>query len=265
MSGPKVIRIVTREEIIAICQGMLARLDAAIASWRRTGERNETVGAADIASTEKRRDALRALLAKDRFGELQAQVGGEIAFLKADTQDRLARAASAAASAARANRRTANTARSLLESLDRERKAVPAELRRKLVAASDGGKGADAAINAAFQLLDPPAESVISKKQGEIAKALGGGANILTLQAWTAGNATRDDEIVDRVESEIAELQVRAGPQLAETFAARADALRREVPERRRMVADSLLLELAGSRPLRWCSSAARWSSALSR
>ena len=86
MSGPKVIRIVTREEIIAICRGMLARLDAAIASWRRIGERNGTVDAADVAATEKRRDALRALLAKDRVVELQAQVGNEIAFLKADTQ-----------------------------------------------------------------------------------------------------------------------------------------------------------------------------------
>ena len=33
MSGPKVVRIVTREEILALCEGQLARVDAALADW----------------------------------------------------------------------------------------------------------------------------------------------------------------------------------------------------------------------------------------
>ena len=116
MSGPKVIRIVTREEIIAICRGCWRASTPRSPRGDASANATERSDAADIAATEKRRDALRALLAKDRFVELQAQVGNEIAFLKADTQDRLAHAASAAAEAARAARRTANTARSLLES-----------------------------------------------------------------------------------------------------------------------------------------------------
>jgi hypothetical protein len=40
MSGPKVVRIVTREEILGICHGQLARVDAALAEWTRKGRRN---------------------------------------------------------------------------------------------------------------------------------------------------------------------------------------------------------------------------------
>lgn len=41
MSGPKVVRIVTREEHEAICRGMLARIDAALEQWAETGRRND--------------------------------------------------------------------------------------------------------------------------------------------------------------------------------------------------------------------------------
>ncbi|MGE8334829.1 hypothetical protein, partial [Pseudomonas laurylsulfatiphila] len=34
MSGPKVVRIVTREEILAICDGHLQRLELALARWQ---------------------------------------------------------------------------------------------------------------------------------------------------------------------------------------------------------------------------------------
>lgn len=43
MSGPKVIRIVTREEILEICRGQLARVDAALEHWTRIGRRNGCV------------------------------------------------------------------------------------------------------------------------------------------------------------------------------------------------------------------------------
>ena len=90
--------------------------------------------------------------------------------------------------------------------------------------------------------------AVVSEKQREIAKALGGDAGPLTLQSWVANNAPREDAVVDRVENEIAKLQVRAGPEVVEAFIARADALRRQAsPERRQSMADSLLLELVAA------------------
>ncbi|BBI42545.1 hypothetical protein ALP64_204920 [Pseudomonas syringae pv. actinidiae] len=39
MSGPKVVRIVTREEIIAICEGHLQRLERAVNRWQTQATR----------------------------------------------------------------------------------------------------------------------------------------------------------------------------------------------------------------------------------
>ena len=52
MSGPKVVRIVTREEIIALCQRQLARLDAHIESWTSTGRRHGVVSEAEAEEME---------------------------------------------------------------------------------------------------------------------------------------------------------------------------------------------------------------------
>lgn len=54
MSGPKVVRVVTREEIIAICQGHIAALVAAFEQWQRVGKRNEIVDAEDIRLAQSR-------------------------------------------------------------------------------------------------------------------------------------------------------------------------------------------------------------------
>lgn len=89
MSGPKVVRIVTREEIIAICQGHLARMDAAAQEWVKVGRRNGVLTDAEISATQSRHEALRNLLARGRYMDLQKKVPEEISFLQADQEARL--------------------------------------------------------------------------------------------------------------------------------------------------------------------------------
>jgi hypothetical protein len=60
---------------------------------------NQLLGDEDVERVRKRQAELRALLAADRFTELQKQVPNEIAYLQADTERRLSEAASKAASA----------------------------------------------------------------------------------------------------------------------------------------------------------------------
>lgn len=48
MSGPKVVRIVTRGELLAFCEGILARLDAAVEEWIKIGRRNDTLTEAEV-------------------------------------------------------------------------------------------------------------------------------------------------------------------------------------------------------------------------
>src|SRR4051794_6157375 len=47
MSGPKAFRVVTREQVIAICRGHLDRLDVAVAEWTRDGRRHKSISDAD--------------------------------------------------------------------------------------------------------------------------------------------------------------------------------------------------------------------------
>src|SRR5437762_1314909 len=88
MSGPKVVRIVTREEMIAICERLLAQLDAAIKEWLRVGERNELIDSKDRASISVQRAELRRALARDEFSGFQKAVPKLIEWLHSDMQRR---------------------------------------------------------------------------------------------------------------------------------------------------------------------------------
>ena len=141
MSGPKVVRIVTREEIIATCKDILAQLEVEIRRWEKIGTRNELLSDDEIGATRKRHAALTALLAADRFMDLQKQVPDEIAYLQADTARRLSEAATKVASARGQGRRLAAMAR---QTLDRSDIVLPPDLRRDLEAVV-AGNGSDKA------------------------------------------------------------------------------------------------------------------------
>lgn len=117
MSGPKVVRIVTREEIPEICHGQLARVDAALAEWMRVGRRNDCVDEEAVATAQRRRNALAAMIAADRFMDLQKQAPVEEEFLRADMQRRLAAVAAEQAAARSKERRGREAATALLRKL----------------------------------------------------------------------------------------------------------------------------------------------------
>ena len=86
MSGPKVVRVVTREELVAAGTTLLARLDAAVQQWQR--DCGDSVKPADVQVTKNRRDALAAILAADKFAEFGQAAVKEIDFLQADAEQR---------------------------------------------------------------------------------------------------------------------------------------------------------------------------------
>src|SRR3546814_18992029 len=88
MSGPKVVRIVTREEILEICRGHLARVDAALAEWIGIGKRNECIDDDALVAAQARREALAHLLAQARFEARQTQAPIEETFCRDDLQPR---------------------------------------------------------------------------------------------------------------------------------------------------------------------------------
>ncbi len=99
MSGPKVVRIVTREEIEAICRRHIANTEAAAAELRRCAKRYDVLSEALIADLDRRLQQLRSLFEEDRWTELQKRAPLMVTFLKTETQHVRDRAIAAAEAA----------------------------------------------------------------------------------------------------------------------------------------------------------------------
>jgi hypothetical protein len=247
MSGPKVVRIVTREEIISISEGHLARLGVAVEEWIKVGRRNDTVTEAEISATLARQEELRRMLSRDRFTELQKAVPDEIAFLGADQEARLARVASEKAKARSAQRRTEDAAASLLSALDRRGVQVPAELRAALENAAAGRSEGASAISQAFALLSERSDTAVSERQRQLAEALRETDDRQSFNEWLSKQSTvSEDEDYNRLSLRLAELAVILGEEAAAEFKNR---LRRifsgEVSSSRSLLVDSLEVDLA--------------------
>jgi len=90
MSGPKVINVVTRQEVVDICQAAIAEVDYALSEWQRIMDRNMIVAAGDLARFMTGRDALRRLLEADQFLDVQKAAPGLVAAIHNNVQQQLA-------------------------------------------------------------------------------------------------------------------------------------------------------------------------------
>jgi hypothetical protein len=247
MSGPKVVRIVTYEEIVAICEGYLARLNAAADEWVRVGRRNSVLTDAEISATLSRREALRSLLAQGRIMELQKAVPAEISFLQADQEARLVGAATERAKARAAQSRTEAIAASVLKAMERREEVVPDDLRVALEDAAAGRSDGTAAISRAFTLMSGEKNTTISDNQRRLADALKETDDRQSFTQWLAEQAGEgEDDGSARLHFRIAELAVILGEEATTEFDER---LRRitssETSSRRALLMDSLEVDLA--------------------
>ncbi|MGE4060386.1 MAG: hypothetical protein AB7E69_16105 [Sphingomonadales bacterium] len=201
MSGPKVVRIVTREEILALCEGQLARVDAALAEWIRIGKRKDCINETEIAAAKDRRDALAALIAADRFLDLQKQAPIEEAFLRRDLQERLVKVAAEEAAARSRSRREKEAGRNLLNALAHAGVSVNTDDTAQIAA------GNAAALAAGFALLGARGDTQ-NQVNREQAVLLGAGQQRQTFDAWLVkAGGIADDPTITRIETRIVELE----------------------------------------------------------
>ena len=249
MSGPKVVRIVTREEIVAICEGHLRRLDQAIAAWIVEGRRAGMLSNEEIAGTRARREALAALIATDAFSDLQKAVPDEIAFLKADLARRQQAAVDQAQQAAKHQRQGRYSAATLLGTLEEKGIEPPAELLGRLERLRSGESidNADGLLAQGFSLLTQDAGRTLSDAQRALADRLMPAATSADFQAWKAAQmAASRDPAIDRLDRHIGEALVFLdAPEIAR-FSSRLNTIEDETNEaRRNLLADSLILDLS--------------------
>ena len=245
MSGPKVVRIITREEILAVCNAELARVDAALGAWIRSGTRNDCVSADEIAAAQNRRSELAALIAADRFMDFQKVAEREIAFLASDLQVRLAKAAEAKAAERARARRQAEAACALLSALRAKGAPIDDELASRLQAAANG-RGDPAALAQGFAQLSPEGDGGAETRKS-LAALHRTDAKGPSLADWMTRQPLPADEArLQKVDRRLAELEAGGGAN--PVLVAAREAVGNEPDERRRaLLLDSLELDMAGT------------------
>lgn len=246
MSGPKVVRIVTREEILEICAGHLRRLEQAIARWEAQAQRLGQLSEQERAATHGRFQQLRQLIEADRLLDLQKQVPIEIQFLKDDLQQRENRAVQQATQQRQLARRQRENAATLLGAL--QGKALPTELLQQLQAIADGQPVAavESTLAQGFASLGAAAEEQgLSEAQHQLARSLQGESATQTLAQWRAAHEHKEPRL-ERIEQHIAQLLTLDDQASAEPYLAKLRQIDAEtrVPQRN-LLLDSLVLELA--------------------
>ena len=253
MSGPKVVRIVTREEIQAVCRGLMRVFELAAAQLLQQAKRYDLPRTAlekDIAS---RRETLTMLFDDGKWRDLQKLAPTMTDYLAAE-EKRIKLQVQTAAELARSKRRhLTDSARSLIILLESAGRSIPDALRtipRDALQADDQQFASmQAIISREIQQETGRGSAVLSAEDTELAKRLGVGGRGQTVAEWVAlRQVATTDAASRRLDALLAEIETNEDAVVAQGFVARAAAIAGEESEQRRaLLTDSLILDAAAS------------------
>lgn len=242
MSGPKVVRVVTREEHLVAARSALARLDNAIRAWAGQG-RDET----ETNATQARRDALAAALASTHLAGIAERIDAETAYLRDAIGKRRQQAVEAKASAlqqARQLRANAQALRRELAARGVGDAALDGALRRVHAGECSAEEAGSIVREAIGKLVAPAAAPLLEERQRRIAERLRVAEEPAAYAAWQAPADPREQRL-QRIEQRLAELSGLLGDAAAAAFAQRLRALESAPADARgNLLADSLVADL---------------------
>lgn len=254
MSGPKVVRIVTREEMIARSEAFLSQLESAVSHWDRQSTKVGELSDHERAATRNRAAQIRALLQNDRFTDIERAVPTEILFLRQDLAERERRAIEKKAERKRYDRRIRENSSSLLGALKSRHIDLPDDLIRSIESLANGAflDAAEDVLARGFALLATSTENdSATTEQRELAKKLNEELSPTTVREWLGNQiklSPRDEreEREERIYRYISELELLEGPDLTTSFVERLRAASGEIRlQQRNLLLDSIVLDLA--------------------
>ncbi|MCX7392527.1 MAG: hypothetical protein NTW75_00195 [Planctomycetales bacterium] len=254
MSGPKVINVVTRQEVIDICQAAIAEVDYALSEWQRIMDRNMIVAAGDLARFMTGRNALRQLLKADQFLDVQKAAPGLVAAIHSNVQQQLAVHDSQAAQEQRQERSHQFSAEAVLARCREMSVVIPVDCVRALTDAA-AGRAVDAqvvqrAISQATSALYATEQSTAFTKQRDLAEVLGAtGESTNAQEVLRAAEDSLVDPRIRRISSQLVELTSFGEDATASSFRSRLETvLQAEAAGemcQRGLLLDSLEVEMA--------------------
>lgn len=248
MSGPKVIRVVTREELVERCEASIARVEAALAWRARVLARNDLSDeqAEDEAASHRAR--ISALLAADRFDDVQRACDEAMQWTRVDVDRRLDARADALAAASRAHRTLKTAARALLERASAQPDRFPAALLDELrTRQDDSDPSALQSLVARVQLELGRAFVESPAGARRVAEGLADGAQLQSVAQWMGAHGVAPAEATDpkleALERGVERLATVDGD-VARSFRDRLAQLAKADVARRGLLRDSIALEL---------------------
>jgi hypothetical protein len=254
MSGPKVVRIVTLEEIQAICRGLMRSFELAAAHLLQQARRYDWPRAAlekDIAS---RRETLTALFNQGRWLDFQKLAPAMTDYLVAEETSIKAQTQAAAEVARSKRRHLIDSARSLMIILESAGRPILQALRaipREALQADDQQLASlQAIISQVIQqeTLQGAGRPLLAEDTA-LARRLGVGEKGQTVTEWLAARqVAAPDAASARLDALLAEIEANEDANVTMGFVARAAAIAGEESEQRRaLLTDSLILDAAAS------------------
>jgi hypothetical protein len=252
MSGPKVVRIVTKQEVIAICRGRMDAVQVSIEQWRKYASNHDALTSEEEKTVEKRLLSIVKMFEREQFLDVQKQCTAEIASLQAD-MSRIKDEAIAKAELERSMRRRLQySAETLIKTFEASQHQIPKELSNIAFSAITASETDVATMNSTLSriLVEYTLSSVekqsMTALQKELSKKLSEGEKIQTLADWKMRQEVdvKTIEIDRRLDKLLAEIEVTAGEN-AQPFLARATLIGQESSSgRRSLLIDSLIFDL---------------------
>jgi len=256
MSGPKVVRVRTREERAAECLVQIDGLRASIEQCEAFARHHEC---ADTNSAQRRAALVLDLTRKldaGAFDAVRRACEDEQVAVNFDREQLEREVLERAASGVVRKRRTQHLAQALAQRIEAQGQTVPPELvLARNLASSDAG--IDQAERIVSKLLASQVASATGDEthnptdaQRQLADSLTTGDATQSLAEWATRRATEtSDDSNDRLQRLIAEVEVLDATEAGRPLLARANAVRHESDGHlRAMKTDSLLLEWAKRR-----------------
>ena len=200
MSGPKVVRVVPKQEIMANCRDRIESVQDTIEQWRRIASKHDVLSAEDEENVEKKLQAIIKLFEREQFRDVEKNCADEIKALRSD-MGRIQDAAIAKAELERSMRRRIQySAETLIKNFTAQNQQVPYELSEigstALTAHEKDLSGMNATLSRIFTEynINSVEQQKMTPLQIELSKILSEGESLQTLADW---KLVHNDKIAD--------------------------------------------------------------------
>ncbi|MBA2656820.1 MAG: hypothetical protein H0U70_07510 [Tatlockia sp.] len=253
MSGPKVVRVITKQEIMANCLIQIDAFKDAIEQWRKFACKHDVLTVEEEKAVDKKLLSVINMFEREQFHDIKKKCITEIASLYDDIQQIKEDAIAKALQESSKRRRTKYSAETLIKTFKTSGLQIPDELQLIVSTAITSNETELATMNSTLgRIITEYSLREVDKERRsplleELAKKLSEGEKIQTLAEWQISH-NKDIKSVEnnkRLDKLLAEIEFFEDKSAAQPFLARIALIENEsLQSRRYLLTDSLIIDL---------------------